>query len=511
MNPPNISRELFINRYTRQMMVPEIGIQGQLLLQMASVVVVGAGGLGSSVLLYLAGAGFGRIHIIDSDFVDVGNLHRQVVYSTSSAENIEYKADSARERLLSLNPDINVSVSRVKLSSENALEELSGFSLVIDSTDNFSARYAINDACVALEIPLISGAAVGWEGHITVIVPGKSACYRCLYPSVSDSDSCRTCANLGVVGPVPGIIGCFQAIEAIKMIMHIHSHKRSEGNGIEPLIGRQLFIDGLTGSCVAFDLPSKDIACVVCGENSLSTQLVAISEENQDNHDGNSQGNEEVESIYSDSEDDQVSVSLKNEFPMEEDILSPDPVPLSTINDEKVIESFISVPSITCEEYAAIFFGGHSHVILDVRLKEHYNIISLSEAYLPSQNKFFHGEFAAIPIPASFVVQCPTVSCISVQEINISSKQVRSLLTTENGQKVIFSLLQQACEEFDDSLCSRCCIPVYVICRRGKESKSIVEQLLAVKEFDQQFQFINIEGGLESWKMNVDPQFPMYT
>eukprot|EP01038_Epipyxis_sp_PR26KG_P004606 gene4606-6483_t len=286
-------RTLLLNRYSRQMLVPQVGYEGQLKLNSSKVLIVGAGGIGSTVALYLAGAGV-PIHIMDFDKVEETNLHRQVIHNTSSLGN--YKSDSAVTTIRLLNPMVSC-VSRVmKLSPHNAVNEVSEYDVIVDATDNYEARYILNDACVINRKPLVTGAAVGMEGQMRVIIPYQTPCYRCLNPQPSVAESCRSCANAGVLGPVPGMIGCLQAIETIKLLLQLknsHDVNRklepvSKDNKNVELIGErsntldnQTIFDGITGSFHSFRLPERVPSCMVCGsyptiltssdiENSLS-------------------------------------------------------------------------------------------------------------------------------------------------------------------------------------------------------------------------------------------------
>jgi adenylyltransferase and sulfurtransferase len=258
-----MSLDTLITRYSRQMLLPEIGIQSQTVYSQSKVTIIGAGGIGSTVIMYLAGAGIGKIHIIEDDFVEESNLHRQIIHSSSSIQ--QSKAKSAQNRVLELNPHIQVIISECRLVASTALELLADADVVVDATDNFSSRYVINDACVLLNKPLVSGSAVGLEGQIIVIQPYETACYRCLYPQPSIADTCRTCENAGVLGPVPGLIGCLQAIEVIKLLSK-KATPVANTESMKPLYGRQLFYDGLNGEFHTFHLPARSLDCSICSE-----------------------------------------------------------------------------------------------------------------------------------------------------------------------------------------------------------------------------------------------------
>jgi adenylyltransferase and sulfurtransferase len=206
-----------IERYSRQLLLSNgFGVSGQIKLLNASVLVVGAGGIGSTVLLYLAAAGVGHIGIVDFDAVDISNLHRQVIHK--SADVGKNKAESAREAIYALNPTIVVETIQLPLTHDNALDLISQYSCVVDACDNPQTRYVVNDACVLAKVPLVSGSAVGTEGQLTVYNYKGGPCYRCLYPRPNQTEGSKSCSDNGVLGPVPGLVGVLQAVEAIKVL-----------------------------------------------------------------------------------------------------------------------------------------------------------------------------------------------------------------------------------------------------------------------------------------------------
>jgi molybdopterin/thiamine biosynthesis adenylyltransferase len=225
-------RRVDLARYARQILLPEVGGAGQARLSGARVAIVGAGGLGSPVALYLAGAGVGRLTLIDNDPVDVSNLHRQILHGT--ADLGVAKVRSARRRLADLNPRVSVQPLNRRLALKNARALLSGHDLVLDGSDNFDTRYLVNDTAVALGIPLVWGAVLRWEGQAMTVLPRRSACYRCLFPEPPDPALAASCADGGVVGPVAGVVGTLMAAEALKVLW---------GAGA-PLTGRLLQYDG---------------------------------------------------------------------------------------------------------------------------------------------------------------------------------------------------------------------------------------------------------------------------
>ncbi len=250
-----------IRRYSRHLLMPEVGLTGQKKLKAASVLIIGAGGLGSPAALYLAAAGVGRIGLVDFDVVDESNLQRQILHGTSWVG--KPKLASAKARLLDLNPDIVVETHETVLTSANALEVLKDYDIIIDGTDNFPTRYLVNDACVFLGKPLVYGSIFRFEGQATVFDARVGPCYRCLYPEPPPPGLVPSCAEGGVFGVLPGVIGAIQATEAIKLII---------GQG-EPLIGRLLLYDALSMRFRELKL-RKNPACPVCGENPTIRELI---------------------------------------------------------------------------------------------------------------------------------------------------------------------------------------------------------------------------------------------
>ncbi len=243
-------------RYARHIMLPEIGEAGQLRLKSGSVLIVGAGGLGSPAAIYLAAAGVGRIGLVDFDAVDATNLHRQVLYGTSDIGRPKLQA--ARDRLRDLNPEVTVETHEAQLSSENALDILGGYDVIVDGTDNFPTRYLLNDAAVLLGRPNVYGSIFRFEGQVSVFDQKNGPCYRCLYPDPPPPNLVPSCAEAGVLGVLPGIVGTIQAAEAIKMITGIG----------RTLTGRLLLFDALQMSFREMKLPKR------CHEHAPITELI---------------------------------------------------------------------------------------------------------------------------------------------------------------------------------------------------------------------------------------------
>jgi sulfur-carrier protein adenylyltransferase/sulfurtransferase len=250
-------------QYGRQLILPEVGIDGQLALRRARVLVVGAGGLGSPVLLYLAAAGVGTLGVVEHDRIERSNLHRQVLFDAAAVGRP--KIDTAVQRIQALNPFVTVEGHALQLGLDNALELIAKYDIVVDATDNFAARYLINDSCVLLGKPNVSASILRFEGQLSVFYPGRGPCYRCLYPSPPPRDLAPSCAEAGVLGVLPGIFGSLQANEVLKLIL---------GAG-ECLIGRLLLLDAL-----AMEFKTLRIArgrdCAVCSPGAARRGLSAI-------------------------------------------------------------------------------------------------------------------------------------------------------------------------------------------------------------------------------------------
>ncbi len=241
-------------RYSRQIMLPQIDIEGQQKLLDAKILIIGAGGLGSPAAMYLAAAGIGQITVFDDDDVDLSNLQRQISHRTQDIGTA--KVISTQRTLISLNPDIEVNPVKQRLAGERLMQEVSDTDVVLDCCDNFDTRFAVNRACVAQSTPLVSGAAIRFEGQIAVFTPGAndSPCYNCLY--TEQGEEMQNCATNGVIAPITGIIGCIQALEAIKLLIGIG----------ENLSGRLLLLDGLSMEWNSMKL-RKNASCPTCGNN----------------------------------------------------------------------------------------------------------------------------------------------------------------------------------------------------------------------------------------------------
>jgi molybdopterin/thiamine biosynthesis adenylyltransferase/rhodanese-related sulfurtransferase len=242
------------DRYSRHLLVPEVGLEGQMKLLDAKVLCLGAGGLGSPIALYLAAAGVGTLGIVDDDVVDLSNLQRQVIHTTAGIGTP--KVDSAEQAIKDLNPDVNVVKYQTRLDASNIMEIIEGYDVIVDGVDNFPTRYLLNDASVRLQIPVVSAAILGFEGQLSVFAPYDGPCYRCLFPVPPPAELAPSCGANGVLGVLPGTMGLLQATEVIKLIT---------GSGT-PLIGRLLMYDALDATTTELKV-RRDPDCPICSRS----------------------------------------------------------------------------------------------------------------------------------------------------------------------------------------------------------------------------------------------------
>jgi molybdopterin/thiamine biosynthesis adenylyltransferase/rhodanese-related sulfurtransferase len=254
-----------VRRYSRHLIMPEVGLEGQLKLKRARVLMIGAGGLGAPLGLYLAAAGVGHLGLVDFDVVDSSNLQRQVTFTTADVG--KPKSEAAKARLLALNPMIEIEAYETRLTSDNALELFRDYDIIVDGTDNFPTRFLVNDACLLLGKPNVYGSIFRFEGQATVFGYPGGPCYRCLYPEPPPPGLVPSCAEGGVLGVLPGIVGTIQAMETIKLIL---------GSGV-PLVGRLLLFDALSMRFRELKL-RKNPACPLCGEHRTITKLIDYEE-----------------------------------------------------------------------------------------------------------------------------------------------------------------------------------------------------------------------------------------
>jgi molybdopterin/thiamine biosynthesis adenylyltransferase len=250
-----------IHRYARHIVLPQLGGKGQRRLLDSRVLVVGVGGLGSPVSLYLTAVGVGTLGLVDNDVVDVSNLQRQIVHRN---ENVGMpKVASAAETLCALNPDVNVIQHQATFSSANAMELIAGYDLVVECSDNFPSKYLASDACVLSNKPLVWGAVFQFDGQMSVVLPGRGPCYRCTFPSPPPPGSVPSCVEAGVLGALVGIVGSWQALEVIKVLTGVG----------EPLVGRLLILDGLMGEADTVQVKRRS-DCEICGDQPTIRQLI---------------------------------------------------------------------------------------------------------------------------------------------------------------------------------------------------------------------------------------------
>ena len=247
-------------RYHRHLLLPEVGEEGQMKLLDSKVLVLGAGGLGSPAALYLAAAGVGTLGIIDMDVVDASNLQRQILHSMDRVGM--RKVDSAKATLTAMNPDVKVLTYDTRLGADNILDIIDGYDVIVDGTDNFPTRYLVNDASLVKRIPVVHGSIFRFEGQVTVFSPFVGPCYRCMIPEPPPAELAPSCAEAGVLGVLPGVVGSIQALETIKLILNLG----------DPLVGRLLTYDALDESFRTFNV-RRDPSCPACGENAGPIQI----------------------------------------------------------------------------------------------------------------------------------------------------------------------------------------------------------------------------------------------
>ncbi|XP_076933517.1 adenylyltransferase and sulfurtransferase MOCS3-like [Bidens hawaiensis] len=314
-----------IYRYSRQLLLPSFGVQGQSNLIKSSILVIGAGGLGSPALLYLAACGVGRLGMVDHDVVELNNLHRQIIHGEAYIGRS--KVESAAATCRSINSTIEIVEHKEAIRTSNALEIVSKYDIVIDATDNAPSRYLISDCCVLLGKPLVSGAALGLEGQLAVYNYNGGPCYRCLFPTPPPTTACQRCSDSGVLGVVPGVIGCLQALEAIKLASLVG----------EPLSGRMLLFDALSARIRIVKIRGRSLQCEACGENPMTREQ------------------------FQQFDYEKFTQSPLTVAPLKLKLLTPD-------------------SRISSREYYEVIKKGSPHVLIDVRPSHHYKIISLPKS-----------------------------------------------------------------------------------------------------------------------------------
>jgi len=333
-----------LSRYSRHLILPEVGMEGQQKIKAARVLCVGTGGLGSPLALYLAAAGVGTLGLVDFDVVDASNLQRQIIHSTQDIGR--KKLDSAEEKLKALNPFLNVVKHDTMLSSANALEIIKDYDIVADGTDNFPTRYLVNDACVLLGKPNVYGSIFRFEGQASVFATKEGPCYRCLYPEPPPPGLVPSCAEGGVLGILPGLVGVIQATEVIKLIL---------GKG-QSLVGRLLLVDALNMRFRELKL-RKNPECPVCGANPTVTKLI----------------------------DYQQFCGIVPETPQEKNVKN-------------------GVPQLSVKELKQRMDAGEELFVLDVREPYEYQIAQIGGKLIPQND--VPGRLAEIPRDREIIVHC---------------------------------------------------------------------------------------------------------
>lgn len=442
-----------ILRYSRQLLLNDgWGMKGQTRLKASKVLVVGAGGIGSSALLYLASSGVGTIGIVDHDDVELTNLHRQTIHCEGTVGMP--KVYSAKKRLEGLNSAICVCAYHVQLTHENVLDIVERFDVVVDASDNPQTRYIINDACVLCDITLVSGSAIGTEGQLTVYnysyngnndddstlctTTRRSGCYRCLYPirkakasksrgnNSNSADGCKSCSDNGVLGTVPGIIGILQATEVLKILTdNSTTSSTSDGSGGTIMHNRLLMYDSLRTSFMSIKKPPASAKCSVCGPNATIRSM-------QDSYESSS-----ITRGPAGTSSSSAKPGLQPQHCDEE-----------------------SYKEISCMEYQRIRESGAQHVLLDVRVPRQYEMCSLD---------------GSINLPLEQLLD----------EENLNTIEGKS-----NGE-----------------------LPIYCLCRRGVFSVAAtkrMDEVIAEGRRKGIHSVYNVKGGLTAWSKEVDDSFPQY-
>ena len=449
-----------IHRYGRHLVLPPFGVDAQARLVTSSVLIVGVGGIGSSAALYLASSGVGTIGLLDHDYVDVSNLHRQIIHCEKNQGKL--KVDSAVERLKELNSTCTYVKHPVQLSTKNALEIVSLYDVVVDATDNVTTRYILNDSCVLSKRPLVSGAAVGFDGQLSVYNFKNSPCYRCRFPRPPRRGSVASCSDAGVLGPIPGLVGVLQSIETIKVLTGIGS---SMG-------GRIGIFDGMDARFMVMKLNERRKDCEVCGvgePNSSPENKVGNVRTSKAQHEKRFSIKSMKDTLnflrYYGLDDGMGEEDSNNALQCPFEVSRRGRQDNSKVPGNTDKHMAIQFNHISCAD----FYNGlwkniecgkvantEAYLFLDVRPKHQYNICSLP---LP---------FQSLPFD-EFVAQKTSFFDMHLQD---SAKEVY----------------------------------VYTICRRGVASQKAAKLLV-----DWGFKNVyNIAGGLEQWQKDVDSNFPLY-
>lgn len=445
-----VNRAEMASRYGRHFVLQSFGVQAQEKLCKASVLIVGAGGLGSPAALYLAGAGIGKVGVADKDVVELSNLHRQVIHGEASIGL--HKAESAAATLRRLNSWIEVIEHRDGITPANALSIISQYSVVLDASDNAPTRYLLSDACVIAGKPLVSGAALGMDGQLTVYNYKGGPCYRCIFPQPPSPTACQRCSDAGVLGVVPGVIGTLQALEAIKIIAEVG----------EPLSSRLLLFDALSTRIHTVTLRRRMPGCTACGDNRQLT---------------------------------------KDSLP-EFDYAAFTQTPLHDQQPLRV-QLVSSSQSISVKEYNVFLAANKPHILLDVRPPHQFEI-----GTIPGAVNF--------PLPSLETRLQEITTLIEVTRSKVQSKRSKpvpkdgSRISASSEQNTEMGNTGMGGLSLDDGEGERDGgeeePTVFVVCRRGNDSQLAVESLqkhgISV--------VVDITGGLQAWAAEIDPHFPIY-
>ncbi|GFO35333.1 adenylyltransferase and sulfurtransferase mocs3 [Plakobranchus ocellatus] len=440
-----------IERYSRQLILPEFGVKGQMKLQSTSVLIVGAGGLGCPAAVYLAAAGIGRLGVVDYDEVELSNLHRQILH-TSDRVGIS-KSLSIVRSCQRLNSRVEYVPYHLQLSSDNAMDIISRYDIVLDATDNVATRYLLNDACVMAGKPLVSGSALRFEGQLTVYNCSGGPCYRCLFPQPPPPETVTNCAEGGVIGVVPGIIGSMQALEAIKI-----------GSGIGTSYSqRMLLFDALDGTFRCVKLRPRSQACVVCGEQPTVTQLI-----------------------------DYVQFCGAAATDKEQEL--------------KVLDKS---SRISAKEYHSMLTSGLDHVLLDVRPEVEMDICQLPH---PNINIPYATFTKDVQRAASQILDkmedlkhgYHSNNPQEDQAYRYQQQHKRGLNTEPSDEAWLTNPPAIVC------VCRRGNDSQFAVRMLQKEIQARLTRGEADHGGDQGIKIVDIRGGLHAWARHVDDQFPVY-
>lgn len=443
-----------IARYSRQIVLHSFGVQAQARLCRGSVLIIGAGGLGSPAALYLAAAGVGRLGLVDKDTVELSNIHRQVIHREATVG--VHKALSAAETCRALNSSIRVETHLEALTPANAVELVRQYDVVLDASDNAPTRYLISDACCVAGRPLVSGAAIGTDGQLTVYCHGEDGpCYRCLFPEAPAAGNCARCVDAGVLGVVPGVIGTMQALEAIKLL---------SGVG-EPMSRRLLVVDCAAGRFLSVKLRAKSPGCVACGPSPAIT-AASLPTYDYAAFTGQAAANDAA------------------------------PQPLQLIPAEERILPLELQKRLASQPGA---------VLLDVRPAEQYNICHLP-VHTPYKSFDRHLETIKERLAATITSPPPTAAGAAAAADTLAAAEQQQQLPGQQqaGQEGQQQEVQGG--EEDGGLSAAQPPPLYVVCRRGNDSQRSVARLrqLGISHA------VDVVGGMEGWAREVDPGFPTY-